>query len=421
MVQLRAGEPEGRHSKSKALIVWALAALGATALLVGVLRWESLDRYRRGSTLLVGMPRTGATLFERKGCVRCHAVNGAGGRLAPDLGSERPSTGPDHLVTSMWNHAPRMWERIREEKVAYPTISQQEMANIFSYLYTSRYVGASGDAERGGRLFEIKGCAACHSLGGTAVKTKKGPNLSAKAAVDSITGWTQAMWNHAPAMESAMQEAGVPWPRFEPGEMNDLLAYLRGGRPAASGGSDLLPADPDRGKKLFEEKSCASCHSLRGEVGRIGPALQSRQKLPPTITQFAGAMWNHSPEMLRTMRTQGVQRPVFRDREMADLVAFLYSLSYSEPGGSARVGEMLFAGRGCSLCHGPGALGTSEGPSLRGRGRSFSSITLAAALWRHGPGMYKHAQEIGLPWPTLDETDVGDLISFLNTSPERER
>jgi mono/diheme cytochrome c family protein len=420
MVQLRADEPEGRHSRSKRqLIAWALAALGASALLVGVLRWEHLDRYRRGNTLLVGMPRTGAKLFERKGCIRCHAVNGAGGRLAPDLGSERPSTGPDHLVTSMWNHAPRMWERIREERVAYPAISQQEMAHVFSYLYTSRYVGDSGDVEQGGRLFEKKGCVACHSLGGTAAK--KGPDLSTRAAVDSLTGWTQAMWNHAPAMESAMREAGVTWPKFEPGEMNDLLAYLRGGRPVASGGSDLLPADPDRGKKLFEEKSCASCHSLRGEVGRIGPELQSRQKLPPTIIQFAGSMWNHSPEMLRTMRARGVQRPVFRDREMADLVAFLYSLSYSEPGGSPRVGEMLFAGRGCSLCHGPAALGTSEAPSLRGRGKSFNSIALAAALWRHGPGMYKHAQDLGLPWPTLAETDVGDLISFLNTSPERDR
>jgi hypothetical protein len=82
---------------------------------------------------------------------------------------------------------------------------------------------------------------------------------------------------------------------------------------------------------------------------------------------------------------------------------------------------MLFGGRGCSLCHGPAALGTSEAPSLRGRGRSFNSISLAAALWRHGPGMFKHAQDLGLPWPTLAETDVGDLISFLNTSPERER
>ena len=420
MVKLRADEPEGRHPRSKHhLIAWAVAALGASALLVGVLRWESLGGYRRGSTLLIGMPRTGAKLFERKGCIRCHAVNGAGGRLAPDLGSERPSTGPDHLVTSMWNHGPRMWERIREEKVAYPTISPQEMANIFSYLYTSRYVGDPGDVERGRRLFENKGCASCHSLGGTAAK--KGPNLSTRAAVDSLTGWTQAMWNHAPAMESAMREAGLPWPRFEPGEMNDLLAYLRGGRPAASGGSDLLPADPDRGKSLFQEKSCASCHSLRGEVGRVGPPLRSRQKLPPTIIQFAGAMWNHSPEMLRTMLARGVRRPVFRDREMADLVAFLYSLSYSEPGGSPGVGEMLFEGRGCSLCHGPEALGTSEAPSLRGRGRSFNSITLAAALWRHGPGMYKHAQDLGLPWPTLAETDVGDLLSFLNTSPERGR
>jgi cytochrome c2 len=121
--------------------------------------------------------------------------------------------------------------------------------------------------------------------------------------------------------------------------------------------------------------------------------------------------------MWRSMQARGVKRPVFQAREMADLVAYLYSLHYTEPGGSPRVGEILFAARGCSFCHAPTAVGTSEGPGLRGRGKSFNSIVLAAAHWRHGPAMYKHAEQLGLPWPTLAETDVGDLISFLNTSP----
>lgn len=414
----RIAEESKTSRPRRQFVIWAVAAVATTALLVGVLDWENRYRSQRFNTLSVGIPASGARLFEGKGCIRCHAVNGAGGRLAPDLGSDRPSAGADHLVTGMWNHAPRMWERIREEKIAYPSINPQEMAHVFAYLYTARYVGEAGDAEAGRRVFDSKGCSGCHALGATAAK--KGPNLSTRAAVDSLVGWTQAMWNHAPAMENAMREAGVTWPKFQAREMNDLLAYVRHGRPVTAGG-DLLPANPERGKTLFEEKSCASCHSLKGEVGRVGPELKSRQNLPPTVIEFAGSLWNHSPEMWKAMKARGVARPVFRDREMADLVAYLFSLYYFEPGGSASVGEMLFAGRGCSLCHGPGAQGTSEAPGLRGPGRTLNSISLASALWRHGPRMYKQAQDLGLPWPLLGESDVGDLIAFLNTAPERGR
>lgn len=415
MTELLADEVERRPARSaRHALLWALAALGAIALLIGVLRWEAREARRRWGTVPVGDARTGARVFREKGCAYCHAVNRLGGEIGPDLGSERPSSGPDQLVTAMWNHAPRMWERIREERVDFPALSEQQMAHVFAYLYTARYVGEPGDRQRGRRVFEEKGCVGCHTLGEAG--GRRGPNLSGRAAVDSLVGWAQAMWNHAPAMETAMRQAGVVWPSFEEREMNDLLAYLRGGREVASGG--LLPADPERGQRLFEEKSCGVCHSLKGEAGRIGPDLQSREKLPPTIIQFAGAMWNHSPEMWRVMLARGIKRPAFEGREMADLVAFLYSLHYTEPGGSSRVGELLFSARGCSLCHGPSGLGTPQAPALRGRGRAFSSIGLAAALWGHGPGMYKRARNLGRPWPTLAETDVGDLITFLNTLPE---
>ncbi len=33
------------------------------------------------------------------------------------------------------------------------------------------------------------------------------------------------------------------------------------------------------------------------------------------------------------------------------------------------------------------------------------------------PSMYKRARNLGLPWPLLAETDVGDLITYLNTTP----
>jgi hypothetical protein len=56
---------------------------------------------------------------------------------------------------------------------------------------------------------------------------------------------------------------------------------------------------------------------------------------------------------------------------------------------------------------------------LRGRGQSTTVITLATALWRHGPKMYQRSRELGRPWPTLKETDVADVLTFLN-SPAKE-
>jgi mono/diheme cytochrome c family protein len=415
MTELLDQEPKPRHtSPARSILAWSLAAVAAVALLVGVLRWESSEASGGWGTVAVGDAKTGARIFREKGCAYCHAVNRIGGGIAPDLGTERPSTGPDQLVTAMWNHAPKMWDRIREERVAYPALTQQQMAHLFAFLYTSRYLGDPGDREHGRRVFEQKNCGSCHTFGDSG--GKRGPNLSERPAARSLVGWTQAMWNHAPAMEKAMAQAGVVWPRFEDKEMTDLLAYIRGAGEVANG-SDLLPADPERGRQLFAEKSCGVCHSLRGGAGRIGPELGSRQQLPATIVQFAGAMWNHSPQMWRVMQERGVKRPSFEGREMADLVAFLYSLHYSEPGGSAQVGEMLFESRGCSQCHGPSGRGLNQGPPLRGRGKAFNSIGLAAALWAHGPAMYKRARNLGIAWPQLAESDVGDLMAFLNTAP----
>lgn len=402
-------------SAGRQLLLWLLAALAALALLLGVLRWESRQARARWNTILVGDPQTGRQVFDTKGCVRCHAVNGAGGTLGPDLGTTRvPRSGPDRLVTAMWNHAPRMWERMQVEHVSNPRLGREEMAHVFAYLYAAQYAGEPGDARRGAGVFESKGCARCHALRGGGA----GTDLSGRAAARSPVAWTRAMWNHARSMEAAMREASASWPRFEDGEMNDLLTFVGGGRAAHRPDAQLLGADPDRGWQLFQTKSCVACHSLRGETDRTGPGLGRGRDLPPTIVQLAGSMWNHSPRMWRAGDSRQVERPRLDERETADLIAFLYSFRYVEPGGSPKAGAVLFSGRGCGSCHGPRAEGGALGPALRGRGRSYNSVTLAAALWSNGPRMYERAREKRLPWPTLAEGDVGDLLTFLNTSPE---
>jgi mono/diheme cytochrome c family protein len=119
--------------------------------------------------------------------------------------------------------------------------------------------------------------------------------------------------------------------------------------------------------------------------------------------------------MLRQARENRISPPVLQGNDMADLRTFLASLRYFEPTGSPLVGERVFSDRGCAACHGRTAEGTQTGPGLRSGTEAYTTITFAAALWRHGPRMIDRAQELGIPWPTLKATDLGDLVSFLNT------
>jgi mono/diheme cytochrome c family protein len=297
---------------------------------------------------MVGNPHTGSLLFEREGCAHCHSVNGFGGQLAPDLGYEgEPRSGINALVSAMWNHAPRMWERIRAENLGYPDLGIEEMAHLFAFLYTARYVDEPGDRNKDQALFQKKGCARCHSVNGGG---RVGPDLAAVKGVDTPIRWTEAMWNHAPAMETAAQQMGIAWPRFEDREMNDLVAYIRASSSAMRRESELLPADPDRGWKIFRTKSCIVCHSVKGKGGRAGSELGPNHRRPFTVVQFSALMWNHSPEMWKAPEVPAIPRPTFQGQEIADLVAFLSSLQFFEPLGSQHTGETIFGERGCDTC-----------------------------------------------------------------------
>lgn len=402
------------------LLLWIAAALVASLLLIGILIWRHRTEKEFWSTFLAGDPHAGAHAFREKGCGHCHAVNGVGAKLAPDLGFQRSGRATlNELVTEMWNHAPKMWRQMEAKKLAYPRFGTREMADLFAYLYTARYADEPGNVTRGMLLFSQKGCVRCHAIDGEGGKL--GPDLKELGPVVTPIFWAQAMWNHAPAMQTYMRQLEMGWPHFKGEEMNDLLAYIRLRRAGPHREFDVLPADPRRGWALFRKKACIACHAVRGEGGTGAPDLGAGRPLPPTLTQVAAMMWNHSPEMWAAMQAKGIERPSFEGQEMADLIAFLYSVRYFELAGSPLVGQELFTERACGRCHGVEGQGGEFGPRLRGQRRLLTSVTLAEALWAHGPRMYKRAQELGLGWPILKESDLGHLLAFLNSPPEESR
>ena len=412
--QLSVGQVDMRRRP----VTWLAAALLALFSLGWVVvREHNLSQH--ASTFLAGDPVRGGSLFETKGCSHCHAISGSGGHLGPDLGTVRPESPANlsQLVTTMWNHAPAMWQRMEQENLRARPLSETEVKDLFAFLYVVRYVDEPGDPATGRKLFQSKGCIECHSVRGEGGVV--GPDLATISGLDTPIQWSQALWNHAPNMEKNLVRVGVPWPRFEKHEMSDLLAYVR----QFSGGSrtehNLLPADPKHGEQLFQEKGCLQCHSLYGQGGHVGPDLSAGRQSPLSLVGFAGEMWNHSPRMYREMTARGLARPQFSGQDMADLMAFFNTLRYFEPDGSVPAGRGLFVSRGCSRCHGTEGEGGSLGPALRSKNLHMNSITLATALWRHGPEMYRRTQSLGIPWPKLNENDLGDLFAFLNAPTER--
>jgi len=221
------------------------------------------------------------------------------------------------------------------------------------------------------------------------------------------------MWNHAESMVDPVTKALGQWPQFAGEEMNNLIAYASAAAPAMPPRESQMRGSAERGWQVFQRK-CIECHSVRGEGGNVGPELGPEHDLPVSEAQFASVLWNHAPAMLRKVHEKGGSMPLLEGDEVADLQTFLASLRYFEPTGSAFVGERVFTERGCAHCHGPEAEGTKTGPRLRSGPEAFTTVSFAAALWKHGPRMIDRAEESGVQWPVLQASDIGDLVSFLN-------
>lgn len=406
---------DAQDSGGKEVVLWSVLAVLALGLLGGIVAWESHEIGQNNSVAFVNEPNQGRVVFANKGCTTCHGADGQGTPQGPVLRGKDSLSSLPKLVTAMWNHAPGMWRAIDQQKITPPEISYQEMGQIVSYLYFSRYAYDTGDPAKGAKVFRQRQCVRCHSIGDDGAQSA--PELTAVLQFSTPIDATQKLWNHAAGMQTEMQRMKIEWPQFQPQEFADLLAYARSGQGQDRAEFPFPSSDPENGWLVFKQKGCIKCHTT-GEGGLgLGTSFGATRPLPDTFAGFGSAMLNHFPAMQQSMQSNGQAMPVFKEGEMADLVGFIYSLHCVEPSGSPLVGASVFAWRGCAECHGPRALGTRKGPGLRGRGQFYTANRLATNLWGHGIRMYRQNAKMRLNWPTLEDSDVGNLLTFLN-SPE---
>jgi mono/diheme cytochrome c family protein len=255
------------------------------------------------------------------------------------------------------------------------------------------------DAGRGTELFAKLSCAQCHNVKG--VGGTIAPDLGRLADRNFTPASLAAtMWNHAPAMWSAMSARGVQADDLNEQGAADLFAYfysLRYFEP---------PGDAARGKQLFTARRCASCHGLTQEV-RPGISPVNRWRSLNHPFALSEAMWNHLQPMLAVAGKRG-EWPQLSAQDLSDLLVYLRSQpasTASAPGleiTSGEAGPSLFVSKGCGKCH---ASDTAFAAQIRGR----TLTDIAAAMWNHGPRMI--APDLA---PTVFQGDeMRELLSHL--------
>jgi mono/diheme cytochrome c family protein len=357
-------------------------------------------------------PLAGSRVFGEKGCARCHAINGVGGRIGPDLGRRPGSRSFYDFGAALWNHLPQMADRMHQLGIPRPRLDAREAGDLIAFLSTLDYFDPPGDVEKGRRLFTAKRCIVCHQVGGTGGVI--GPSLDFLGQYGSPIFVAATMWNHGPAMAEAMRRRGIPRPRFEGSELVDLIAYLRSASPErAEEPLYLIPGRADEGRRLFAEKLCADCHGLRGRGGGIGPDLAERRR-GWTLMGFAAAMWNKAPAMTDVMNRRGIPVPQLRPAEVADLIAYLYSVRYFGGAGDVGRGRQLLTAKGCLDCHSVGGQGGKTAADLTAVRGLDAPAAVIATLWNHSFAGERPGDR-GKPWPELRPADVADLGAFLGT------
>lgn len=157
-----------------------------------------------------GDKHEGKKLFREKACIFCHALEGEGENIGPDLAENEVVLSPIYLASAMWNHAIIMEDMLAEKNLDWPRFSGNQMRDIVSYVKEASKMSSEEQrenvesssessvlfisetkfdlelAKRGKIIYEAKACNACHSIGN--LEQKMGGTL------DKITELRDMEW-----------------------------------------------------------------------------------------------------------------------------------------------------------------------------------------------------------------------------------
>ncbi|HLU48591.1 MAG TPA: c-type cytochrome, partial [Planctomycetota bacterium] len=229
--------------------------------------------HRPGSFASQLRAERGRTLIEDRACAACH--DGAprletierGPRLSP-FGTPRKRAWLARFLAGPAD--------VKSDTIMPSLLDPSEALDVASFLARVPRPGdaARGDAHssfRGRGLWEAIGCAACHGSDPVALG-----DLESKWPRDALV---QYLLDPA----STHPEARMPSFGLSEEEATHLADHLLPGTKEPSPGDESVTGDPERGRRLVEERGCLRCHDIADE------GIVDRSAAPPWSELRAGS------------------------------------------------------------------------------------------------------------------------------------
>ncbi len=287
---------------------------------------------------------------------------------------------------------------------------------------------AAPQLARGEQLFETVGCRGCHKLAG--VGGIVGPELDRVGARRS-PDWLKQHFLEPAAVTPG---SGMPPQKFSESDADAIVLFMLSQTgaelPVFYASMKVIPSAA-QGKRLFQQKGCIGCHSLGGQGGKVGPALDDvgLRRKPEWIVQHFRDPQTVSPGTV-------MPRFGFTEAEARALTDFLLhqreqKVALDLPSLMSPVdrGRDVFRKYGCAGCHGPEGKGGVPNPNAK-TAQQVPALTYVADGYtraevkklivngqreivpldprRPAPPLYMP------PWgSTIKDAEIDDLIAYL--------
>jgi mono/diheme cytochrome c family protein len=285
----------------------------------------------------------GREVFEEVGCIGCHKLHGTGGVIGPELEHVGATRSPEWLLAHF--KKPATVTPGSAMPAVHASDADLDALTLYVMSFTGEQMGSYYVSAKtipgpvvGRRLFEEKGCFACHSIGGKGGAI--GPALD-EVAKRRDTQWIVAHFRNPRAVTPG---SVMPQFNFSEQEIRALTEFL------------LLLSDPnvvgflkipalmnpiDRGNLVFKKYGCAGCHGRDGVGDVPNPNAKTAQQVPSL--KYVADGYTEDEVKKRILNGQReitpmdpkhpappLYMPAWRDKiqegELDDLVAYLFSL-----------------------------------------------------------------------------------------------
>ena len=279
--------------------------------------------------------------FEKFGCTVCHRGQG-----------RATTTADAHGNVAHWDE---------------PMLPMEYIQASCGQCHEAADNPSAPELARGQQLFEESGCRGCHKLGGTGGIL--GPELD-KVGARRSPEWLK---KHFLAPASVTPGSAMPPQKFSQTNLEAIVLFMLSqtgeSAPGYYSSMKILP-NTHEGLRLFQQKGCIGCHSVAGQGGKVGPALDDvglRRTPEWMVAHF------RDPQSV----TPGSVMPKFgfteiEARALSDFLVHLreQSVALSLPSlmGPVERGHQVFKKYGCAGCHGQDAKGGVPNPNAKTAG-----------------------------------------------------